>query len=151
MKKYFSLITFFVLSFTLLLVSCDKDKDPAPKTKTQLLVQANWKFKTATANGGDVSILINDCQKDNLLSFSASGAGNVNEGASKCTVTDPNDIPFTWSFASGETIINVSTPLFANGGTSFTLISLTETDLVVEMPYNPPVGASILMKVTFMH
>lgn len=151
MKKYFPLMTVLLLVFSVLLVSCDKDNDPAPKTKTQLLVQSNWKLKSATANGGDVTNVIQACQRDNLLSFSVSGTGNVNEGATKCNGTDPNDIPFTWTFASGETIINVSTPLFLNGGTSFTLISLTETELVVEMPYNPPVGASIMMKVTFNH
>lgn len=135
-----------LLSFS----SCDKNDDP-PKTKTQLLTQSTWKFKTATANGTDVSSSLQTCQKDNLLTFSSGGNGNVNEGPSKCNGADPDNIPFTWAFASGETLINVSNPLFTNGATSLTLLSLTETELVVEMLYNPPIGPAITMVITFIH
>lgn len=151
MKKYSSYLALVVLGLMTMLWSCKKDNNNPPKTRTELITQANWRFKTATANGSDVSGLIQDCQKDNIISFAANGNGNMNEGATKCNSGDPDDTPFTWNFASSETVLNISTALYANGSNTLTLVSLTETELVVEMPYNPPFGSSVLMKITFNH
>ena len=144
---------FLMAAFASILVvfsSCDKDETP-PKTKTQLLAQGTWKFKSATVSGSDVSGLLQTCQKDNLLTFNTNGNGVVSEGATKCDPADPDSNPFTWTFASAETIINVSSPLFTNGSTSLTLVSLTDTELVVSQAYNPPFGVSLLMTITFQH
>lgn len=138
-------------AFLIFISACSKNGEDTPPTKTQLLTSGNWKFKSAVANGSDVSGVIQACQKDNILSFSTNLSGNVAEGATKCNSGDPDNNPFTWAFASAETEITVSSPLFTNGGTTFTLISLTAAELVVQMPYNPPVGASILMTITFNH
>lgn len=147
MKFWIIPVTAIMIVFT----ACSKDGDDTPQTKTQLLIRGSWKFKSATANGSDVSGLIQPCEKDNILSFSANLSGNVAEGATKCDPADPDNNPFTWAFASAETEITVSSALFTNGGTTFTLVSLTAAELVVQIPYNPPVGASVLMTVTFIH
>jgi hypothetical protein len=154
MKKQFSIFILAAMASLFFSVSCsNKDTNPpAPKTKTELLTQASWKFKSITANGADASSYIQACQRDNILIFSATGGnGTVDEGPAKCNTGDPQTNPFTWSFASGETVINISTPLFTNGGTSLTLISLTETELVVSVPYVPPVGPTVLLVITFQH
>ena len=132
------------------MTSCDKEDTP-PKSKTVLLTQASWKYKSATIGGADASAFIQACQKDNILVFAAAGTGNVNEGASKCNAGDPDTIPFTWIFNSGETIVEVSVALIAGGSTSMTIRSLTETELVLSIYYTPLVGPSQEMIVTFQH
>ena len=152
MKKQLApLFAFFTAAF-FLLASCQKDDNtPAPKTKTQLLTQATWKFKLATANGSDISSQLQACQKDNILTFLVAGTGTVDEGPAKCNASDPQTNPFTWNFASSETMLHISTVLFTGGSSDFTLVSLTETELVVSQGYTPGPGPSILMVVTFQH
>jgi hypothetical protein len=132
------------------LTSCDK-KDAPPKSKTVLLTQTSWKYKSVTIGGSDASSYIQACQKDNILVFAAAGTGNVNEGASKCNAGDPDTIPFTWIFNSGETILELSEELYTNGSTTMTILSLTDTELVLSIYYTPPVGPSQEMIVTFQH
>ncbi len=132
------------------LTSCDKDNDP-PKSKTVLLTQASWKFKSATIDGADASAFIEACQKDNILVFAAAGTGSVNEGATKCNSGDPDSIPFTWIFNSGETILEVSIEIIAGGSSTMTIRSLTETELILSTIYTPPIGPSREMIVTFQH
>lgn len=150
MKKNWRLLIPTLVLTAGMLYSCSKE-DTKPLTKTQLLSLANWKFKSAAANGTDVSSLLAACQKDNLMTFAAAGTGTVNEGPSKCNAGDPDNTTFSWTFANNETQINVSAPLFANGTNTLTILTLTETDLVVTMGYSPPVGASVLMTLSFIH
>jgi uncharacterized membrane protein len=151
MKKQFSVLPAIFAAFLFAVTSCGDKNDTPPKTKTQLLTQGSWKFKSAVAAGTDFSSALQSCQKDNIYTFNTNGSGNANEGATKCAGTDPDNTPFTWAFVNNETEMTISTPLFTNGATTFTLVSLTEAELVVQMPYNPPVGASVLVTVTFMH
>ena len=140
----FASLSLFVIT------SCDKEEAP-PKSKTVLLTQASWKYKSATIGGADASSYIQACQKDNILVFAVAGTGNVSEGASKCNAGDPDTIPFTWTFNSGETIVEVFVALIAGGSTSMTIRSLTENELVLSIYYTPPVGPSQEMIVTFQH
>ncbi len=141
------------ISATLFLASCSKEDDstPAPKTKTELLTTGTWKFSTATVGGTNVNALLQSCQKDNILTFVAVGlSGTLDEGLTKCNGADPQSSPFTWSFASGETVLNISTPLFTGGSNTFTLVSLTATELVVSQ--NITVGGTAQNAVvTFIH
>jgi hypothetical protein len=152
MKKQIRLLFVLVAANFFIFSSCHKtDTPPAPKTKTQLLTQATWKFKSATAGGSDASGYLLACQKDNIYTFLAAGTGTVDEGLTKCNVADPQTTSLTWNFATNETILHVSAPLFSNTGNDFTLVSLTETVIVVSTYYTPLVGPSILVTITFLH
>lgn len=150
MKKSFSWFLALLTLSMFLISSCDKKSTP-PKTKTQLLTQASWKFKSASVGGVDASSLIQACQKDNILVFASAGTGNMNEGASKCNAGDPDTVPFTWSFSSGETILTISVQLFSGSSNDFTISKLTETTLVLTMTYTPVVGPTQQVEVTFEH
>lgn len=114
-------------------VSCKKDSgsNNQPKTKTDLLVQNTWKFDNAKVAGADVSGFIDACDKDNTLSFTASGGGTADEGPSKCDAADPQTVAFTWVFQNSDTEIKANVPLFPLGNDTFTIVSLTETQLIV--------------------
>jgi lipocalin-like protein len=150
--KRLNLASFVVLSISLLFVACSKsDSNNNSKTKTQLITQASWKFSAASVNGADVSSLITPCQKDNILTFSATGGtGTLDEGAMKCNAGDPQTTPFTWSFTNNETILHVSTIFFTGGSSDFTIVSLTETQLVVSQIVNIA-GTMQTAVITFIH
>ena len=149
MKKQIASLLVCSLAILFLIPACQKDDDnpPASKTKTQLITQSTWKFSTATVGGADASGYLQACQKDNIYTFIAAGTGTADEGASKCNGSDPQTNPFTWNFASSETILHISTALFTGGSNDLTLVSINDTQLVVSQNY-PPYGT---ITVTFIH
>ena len=153
MKKQLRLLFVLIAANFFIYSSCNKSDPPAPtpKTKTQLMTQSSWKFKGATANGADASGYLQACQKDNIYTFVAAGTGTTDEGLTKCNAGDPQTTPLTWSFMSNETILHINAALFTNTSNDFTLISLSDTELVVSTVYTPPVGPVILVTITFQH
>lgn len=153
MKPTILKIANILILFVIVLQACKKSSSSSstpPKTKTDLLTQATWKFSAATVGGTDVSTLLQSCQKDNILTFQSNGNGSVDEGPSKCNSGDPQTNPFTWAFQSGETMLHVSTVLFTGGSSDFTLVSLTETQLVVSQNITVS-GSTQNAVVTFIH
>jgi Lipocalin-like domain len=149
MKKQVASLLGCSLAILFLLTACQKDDNPpvTSKTKTELISQGTWKFSSATVGGADASAYLQACQKDNIYTFVVAGTGTIDEGALKCNGSDPQTNPFTWNFASNETMLHISTVLFTGGSNDFTLVSLTETQLVGSQNY-PPYGTIV---VTFVH
>lgn len=100
-------------------------------TKKYYITQSTWKFSGATVGGVDASAFVQACQKDNILTFAAAGTGTLDEGATKCNAGDPQTTAFTWSFQASETQLFVSATLFTGGNSTFTLVSLSATQLVL--------------------
>ena len=119
------------------------------KTKTELITQSNWKFDNATATGfGDISNYPQlACFKDNTFTFAANGTLTVDEGANVCSPTTAGS--YTWVFQSNETMLQLSAPIFPGGSTTFTIVSLTETNLVVSQDVNLPPTTTVT--ITFKH
>jgi len=147
-KQLLPLLALLTAGF-FLLSSCDKNDDPAPKTKTQLMTQSSWKATSATVNG--TSYPLSACILDNIYIFTTGGTGSMNESANVCAGSTAGITPFTWSFQAGETSVQLSTPLFNGGFNTVTLVSLTETELVVTFPYSPGPGVNVTIIVTFQH
>ena len=142
-----------ILVFSLVInSSCSKDGDdpPAAKTKTELLASSNWKFSDAKVNGISVASFLETCQKDNILTFLAGGTGTADEGPTKCDAADPQTNPFTWSFQTNETVLFVSTPFFTGGSSTFTIVSLTDTQLIVSQTITVS-GTAQNAEITFVH
>jgi hypothetical protein len=151
MLKQLQLTSSIIVLAFLFITGCKKDSTPAPaKTKTQLLTQSTWKFSNATVGGSDVSAFLQTCQKDNTLTFAAAGTGTIDEGATKCNAADPQTNPFMWNFQSSETVLFVSATLFTGGSSTFTLVSLTETQLMVSQNVTVS-GTTQNAVVTFIH
>ncbi len=148
MKSTTLLAALFLLSFSF--TACKKSDTPVPKTKTELLASGTWKFSNAKVGGSDVSSFLQACQKDNTITFAAGGTGTADEGATKCNASDPQSTSITWNFASGETILHVNTILFTGGSNDFTLVSLSETELVVSQNITVS-GTTQNAVVTFVH
>lgn len=146
---WLTITAFSILSFT----GCGKD-DPAPippKTKTELISLSPWKFQSATASGLDISanpLIV--CFTDNTITFSSNLTFTINEGANICIPSTAGN--FTWSFQSGETQLQLSAPLFTGGSSTFTLVTLNETNLVLSQNVIIPPGVTAIPVVfTFKH
>ncbi len=144
-----STLLLVTLATTLIFSACKKEK---VKTRLELLTQTNWKFDKAVATGyGDISSQIDACYKDNNITFVSNGTGNVTEEAVVCSPSTAG--AFTWQFQSNETALLISTQLFAGAGNQFTIISLSETALVLsQMVTLPaPISANVNVEVSFKH
>lgn len=143
----FSTILFFGLLFS----SCEKgNNDPPAKSRTELISQGSWKFSSATAMGTDVSSFVDDCYKDNILTFNASGGtGNMNESANVCSPSTAGN--FTWTFQNNENELNVSASLFPGGSGVFTIVSISETTLVLAQDMTIPPYPTTNVQVTLVH
>lgn len=150
MNKLFttSLITLVLVVF--FTSSCKKDETPAP-TNTQLLSQSSWTLLSASASGTDVTNnALLACFKDNVITFAANGTFTINEGANICTPSTAGS--FTWSFQAGETQLVLSAPLIPGGSSTFTLITLNSTSLVISQNVTiPPSPTPITVVFTFKH
>jgi hypothetical protein len=131
--------------------ACQKDNDPAPKTNTEKLSASSWTLFHADASGTDVT---NNaylaCFKDNTITFAANGTFTVAENAVVCSPSTAGS--FTWNFQTNETVLVLSAPLFPGGSSTFNVVSLTETELVVSQSVTiPPNPTAILVTFTFHH
>ena len=149
MKKHVFLVLGYLFLIGMGFTGCQKSGSDTPKTKTELITQSSWKFDNAKASGTDVSSYITACQKDNIVTFSSNGSGNVNESTIICS--PPTAATFTWTLQSNETVLNISTVLFAGGSSNFNLILLDDTQLVVSQDITISVGVTQNVVVTFKH
>ena len=140
-----------IAAFILVFSACGKEDDdaPTPKTKTQLLTQGPWIFLKATASGSDITGSVSNCLKDNVVTFLNDGNCTVSEGLDVCTPSYAGTRQ--WAFQSNETIIHLSSPLFPGGSNDFTLVSLTETSLVLSQQMTIPPYPTTTVEVTFKH
>ncbi len=149
MRKQFYLLP-ILASIIICFSGCEKDKNDTPeKTRTELISENTWKFQSAAAMGMDVSGSIDACIKDNILTISANGTGAVAESTLVCTPSTAGN--FTWSFQSNETKIQSSVPLFPGGGTTFDIVTLTETTLVVSQEMTIAPFPPTVVTVTLVH
>jgi hypothetical protein len=152
MKKYLVFLStiLFALAFTFSACSKDdSDNNNNQKSKEELIAQGSWKYKSASNNGNPYTGFLS-CQTDNVLDFNLNGTGVSDEGSTKCNAADPQTIPYTWSLINNKTEIQLSASLFTDTGTTITLVSVTETQLVVTIGVATP-GPVLLVQVTFEH
>ncbi len=132
MKKQFSLFSTVCIVSIFLLSSCQQDDNlPVIKTKTQLITQGAWSFDKAFQGTADVSAQVPICYKDNIISFTSSTNGTVLNPVQCTPPPDNTPTSFTWNFRSGETVLNLNAPLFPGGSNSFSIVTLSETSLVI--------------------
>jgi Lipocalin-like domain len=132
MKKQFAILSIVVTCAIFLFPSCQDDDPFVLKTKTELITQGSWSFEKATTGNPpiDVSLQVPACYKDNVVSFVASGNGSV-QNTVVCTPTDTTPATFTWAFQTNETVISLNAPLFPGGSSTFNIVTLSETSLVI--------------------
>lgn len=105
---YFCLMAMLCLSLS----ACKKGA--SSKTKTDYLTQKSWieiAERSNTDNGAWTDEFGNyqACESDNILKLSKDGTFTIDEGASKCSVNDPQvSESGTWKLTSNETKLTVT-------------------------------------------
>ena len=79
------------------------------KLKQNLLTQlVTWKFSAATVAGLMLLLSYKLARKIISYPFMATGTGTLMKAQPNVIQADPQSIPFTWNFASNETILHIS-------------------------------------------
>jgi hypothetical protein len=79
--------------------------------QVKLLTHAPWKYEKAGFGSEDNGVFdaldprIAGCEKDNSVIFRMDGSGTLQEGAIKCKLSDPDSLPFMWSFQNNDSTI----------------------------------------------
>lgn len=126
-----------IVTTTFFAAGCSKDDDTPQQTRTELITQGTWKFESASAMGQDASGFVENCLKDNVITFTVNGTGTVDEATLVCDPTTAG--PFNWAFQGNESQINIDANLFAGSSGLFNIVSLNSTNLVLsqEMTISP--------------
>jgi len=117
--------------------ACSKSSSSSDNSnRVTLVTKAAWKYDTAgidldrngTIEIGDTTLQA--CYKDNTYLFNKDSTGVADEGATKCSSTDPQTTAFTWSFSgtNQSKITSTADPLLAQG---VNIYSLTDTKFVL--------------------
>lgn len=151
----------YFLPVLFLAIGCDKNDDddtPSGKTKTQILSESTWKFQAAgidvDKNGTwetNLVAFIPDCAKDNTLKFETNGTGISDEGTVKCSGNTNQTTPFNWTFATNETVINITGNAVLGYGGQYKVVSLTDTKLSLSKDTTLPQLGTQTVIADFVH
>jgi hypothetical protein len=131
-----------LVSIGFIIFSCNKDDDDKKddlSAKIQLMTSATWKYDTAAIdvdkNGTPDQALpagtIENCEKDNVITFKSDSTGTLNEGTTKCNSTDPQTTSFKWWFKDNGAVLYSPDPIFGGLSGDVKVIELTATKLRV--------------------
>jgi hypothetical protein len=109
-----------ILTLLISVTSCKNDeKDLSAK---EMLTAKSWKLQSAKTNGE--SKIIEDCQKDDILTFLSVGTYKKNPGSNKCSMMD--------EIESGPwLLLDDEKSLIIDGDWKITIIELTTSKLVI--------------------
>jgi hypothetical protein len=97
------------LPASLFLGGCDKNSSSG--RDLDMLTHNPWKYEKAGFDSDEDGIFdaldprIAGCEKDDQIIFRADGTGTFEEGAIKCKISDPDSLPFAWSFQDHDSSI----------------------------------------------
>jgi hypothetical protein len=121
----FSLL--MLLCSTFLVSSCKKDEEDY-LTGVDCWVQTKAEAKDPTTGTWEVST-IDDCDKDDCLSFDGDGKTKFDEGATKCDPADDQTSTGNWTLSDDKKTLTISD---ANvGAFAFTVDELTKNKMVL--------------------
>jgi hypothetical protein len=139
MKHFF----LFIAAFFIIINACNKKDKPV--TKTSLLTSGPWVVTAVVSDeDGNGTYELNDylsfesCYKDNFYTFKESGQLEINEGATKCSSTDPQTDAVTWQLSNNDTTLKIDAD-------TYSVLMLNNTTLQLKQDF----GAGTSSMVTF--
>jgi len=120
-----------------LLISCSKNASDDP-AKLTALTTGSWKLFSYTTDyqkdgfyEENSYALMGECNQDNFYTFQSDGNVIEDQGAIKCSGSDPQTRTLQWSFKEHQTQLLL-------GGTTYQIEDLSSTmlKLMATVPYN---------------
>lgn len=121
MKK--NIIKISILALGLATFSCSKKSDDPTLTPAQILTSHAWKLSSTTIMG--VNSPLDECEKDNFVTFSNTGVATMDEGVTKCDSEDPQTDVTTYSLSSDAKTLTLDGDVFTVVTLNDGIISLT--------------------------
>lgn len=121
MKRNLNFALLMVL-FVLTAVSCKKDKP-----REELLTSGSWRASSISVTLGPFTVDgyadLEDCEKDDRLTFKSDKTVEIDEGPTKCDPAAPQTFSIgTWSLSDNDNKLTY-------GGTTYDILELTENRL----------------------
>ena len=163
--KFYYMKKVVFLSFVamaLFTIGCSKDKgnDGASERMT-LITSAAWKYdnaqidydKNGTPDMGLPPGLLEDCDKDNIITFNNDGTGTIDEGSTKCDMGNPQSVGITWEFKDDAKVINIPENIFGNfsGDAQIKTLTATKLTLVKSIHVDDPIPADVNVILDLKH
>lgn len=133
----------------MILFSSCKEKDPdnvndidiSGKNNREVLMIQPWAFYSYLQKMNNITVdAIDACQKDDIFVFKADDVCEVNNNAIKCNPDDPETFKTAWSMPTPTgNIVNFL-------GWDFTIISKTNSELVLEREWEDKTGEFVFEK-----
>jgi hypothetical protein len=120
------------------MTACKKNKD---QTRSQVIVSKAWKMADYGDDINKNGVIdpaesdLGNCEKDDSYTFVAGGTGTFDEGASKCSPSDPQSAAFNWQLTEGEAKLTLSVggfPVVAGA----TIITLDNSNFVFAQDFS---------------
>ncbi len=126
---------------------CKKDSETSTGkaellvAKSRIISAPTSSFSSSSINNG--AVVVTDeyassaaCERDNFLKFSTNKTLVADEGATKCSTTDPQTQSGTWDFNSDQTKLSLLDPSQASIPIPFDIIELSATTMHLRYSYN---------------
>jgi len=125
------------LALSIAWASCSKNNSNSNyNAQVTLLTKSTWKFDTAGVDLDKNGVIdqednsLEPCFKDNTYVFNKDSTVVMDEGATKCDVSDPQTSSYSWTLTNGNPAVLKSDvdPILAEG---LKVFALTDTKLTV--------------------
>ncbi|MDO7885897.1 lipocalin family protein [Hymenobacter cheonanensis] len=124
----------------LALGSCKKNDDNSPSSasKTDLLTAKSWRISAQTysvaVNSGTPTVSDEyasspACERDNFLKFNTNKSLTADEGATKCSPSDPQTQSGSWDLTTNDTKLTLADPSQGGIPIPFDIVDLSATTL----------------------
>lgn len=110
----------FILALTLTVPSCKKEETTL--SKKEMLTAKSWQLSSIKENG--VTDVLDDCDKDNILTFLLNGTYTFDPNVIKCDLKSEIESG-TWSLSSDEKFLTL------DDGTQMAIVELSKIKLVL--------------------
>ncbi len=120
MKKYASIVL-IVITMTFIVTSCKKEISAA-----EILTANSWRYDSMNDNGTEV--VLEDCEKDNYLTFATDGTFILNFGTLLC-VPGETSYTSTWALSDNDKTLTLGN-IGDNQGSSAS-VEITGSKLVL--------------------
>lgn len=148
MKK----IPLSVLACIALLSACKKEDKTSSSTTFTAIADKKWQLTAQTYVYGGTSYdgyaSVPSCQKDNLWTMKSDKTNEIDEGATKCTASDPQTVVMgNWELRSGdkELFVKGLTSGASIGVTELTFTILESTATTLKLQYTTNVGGPTIV------
>ncbi|MCB2409304.1 hypothetical protein [Hymenobacter lucidus] len=138
-----------ILALACAFTSCKKDnEDVKPQSKSDLLTAKSWRASAAvyTITSGTATNSIDlyngvdpnknpytpACTKDDFLKFNTDKSAVFDEGATRCSPSDPQSSKGAWDFTSNESKLLLSETSTSSSGELYDIVELSATTLKIK-------------------